>query len=115
MGNTIDERVVSMRFDNQQFEKNVQISLGTLSKLKEAMRFDKIDMSGISKNIQAITDKVTGMGGVWDTALTRISSKVVDTASQISRDFVFNPPTDGFKEYELKMDSLKVIMESSHE
>ena len=32
MGNTIDERVVSMRFDNQQFEKNVQISLGTLSK-----------------------------------------------------------------------------------
>ena len=115
MGNTIDERVVSMRFDNQQFEKNVQISLGTLSKLKEALRFDKIDMSGISKNIQAITDKVTGMGGVWDTALTRISSKVVDTASQISRDFVFNPPTDGFKEYELKMDSLKVIMESSHE
>ena len=115
MGNTIDERVVSMRFDNQQFEKNVQISLGTLSKLKEALRFDKIDMSGISKNIQAITDKVTGMGGIWDTALNRISNKVVDTASQISRDFVFNPPTDGFKEYELKMNSLKVIMESSHE
>ena len=114
MGNTIDERVVSMRFDNQQFEKNVQISLGTLSKLKEALQFDKIDMSSISNNIQALTDKVTGMGGVMDTVLQRVSNKVVDVATQIGRDFVFNPPTDGFKEYELKMDSLKVIMESSH-
>lgn len=115
MGNTIDERVVSMRFDNQQFEKNVQISLGTLSKLKEALQFDKVDLSSISNNIQALTDKVTGMGGIMDTVLQRVSNKVVDVATQIGRDFVFNPPTDGFKEYELKMDSLKVIMESSHE
>ena len=110
MGNTIDERVVSMRFDNQQFEKNVQISLGTLSKLKEALRFDKIDMSGITKNIQAITDKVTGMGGIWDTALQRISSKIVDVGQKIGSMVALDPFRDGFKEYETQLDSVQTIM-----
>jgi hypothetical protein len=115
VANTIDERVVKMQFDNTQFEKNVQTSLGTLGKLKEALRFDKVDMSGIASNIEKITDKVTSMGGVWDAALNRISNKIVDVGQSIASAFVFKPPTDGFNEYELKMDSLKVIMESSHE
>ena len=91
MGNTIDERVVSMRFDNQQFEKNVQISLGTLS-------------------IQAITDKVTGMGGIWDTALQRISSKIVDVGQKIGSMVALDPFRDGFKEYETQLDSVQTIM-----
>lgn len=115
MANTIDERIVKMQFDNTQFEKNVQTSLGTLGKLKEALRFDKVDMSGIASNIEKITDKVTSMGGIWDAALNRISNKIVDVGQSIASAFVFKPPSDGFNEYELKMDSLKVIMESSHE
>ena len=34
MSKTIDERVVEMRFDNKQFESNVQTSLSTIEKLK---------------------------------------------------------------------------------
>ena len=30
MSRTIDERIVEMRFDNRQFEQNVQTSLSTL-------------------------------------------------------------------------------------
>mgnify|MGYP002525462155 FL=1 len=115
MSNTVDERVVKMQFDNAQFEKNVQTSLGTLGKLKEALKFDKVDLSSVASNIEKITEKVSSMGGVFDTAMDRISNKIVDIGEKIATEFVFNPPTDGFKEYELKMDSLKVIMESSHE
>lgn len=32
MSNTIDERIVEMRFDNRQFEQNVQTSLSTLER-----------------------------------------------------------------------------------
>ena len=32
MSRTIDERIVEMRFDNRQFEQNVQTSLSTLDK-----------------------------------------------------------------------------------
>ena len=115
MSNTVDERVVKMQFDNASFEKNVQTSLGTLAKLKDALHFDKVDISGIASNIEKITDKVTGMGSVWDNVCQRMVNAAVDTGQKIAKAFVFDPPSDGFKEYELKMDSLKVIMESSHE
>lgn len=40
MSTTIDERVVEMRFDNRQFEQNVQTSLSTLDKLKQGLDLD---------------------------------------------------------------------------
>ena len=40
MSRTIDERVVEMRFDNRQFEQNVQTSLSTLDKLKRGLDLD---------------------------------------------------------------------------
>ena len=42
---TIDERVVEMRFDNKDFEKNVQTSLGTIEKLKKSLDFDDASKS----------------------------------------------------------------------
>ncbi len=40
MSATIDERVVEMRFDNPQFESNVQTSLSTIDKLKHSLNLD---------------------------------------------------------------------------
>ena len=40
MSRTIDERIVEMRFDNRQFERNVQTSLSTLDKLKQGLDLD---------------------------------------------------------------------------
>ena len=39
MSKTVDERVVSMQFDNKQFEANVQTSMSTLDKLKQKLDF----------------------------------------------------------------------------
>ena len=86
MSNTVDERVVKMQFDNAQFEKNVQTSLGTLGKLKEALKFDKVDLSSVASNIEKITEKVSSMGGVFDTAMERIANKIVDIGEKIDRD-----------------------------
>ena len=38
MSNVVDERVVEMRFDNKQFASGVQTSMGTLQRLKDALR-----------------------------------------------------------------------------
>ena len=40
MSRTIDERVVEMRFDNKDFESNVQTSLKTIDKLKDSLNFE---------------------------------------------------------------------------
>lgn len=63
----IDKRVVEMQFDNKQFERNVQTSLGTLDKLKMALNFDgakgldsitqsakKMDLSNITNQTEKV-------------------------------------------------------------
>ena len=50
MSRTIDERVVEMRFNNQQFERNAQTSISTLGKLKESL-----NLSGASKGLDDIS------------------------------------------------------------
>ena len=50
MSRTIDEKVVEMRFDNSDFERNVSQSMSTLDKLKGALNF-----SGMEKSFDGIT------------------------------------------------------------
>lgn len=49
MSKTIDEKIVEMKFDNKNFEANVQQSLSTLDKLKA-----KLNLSGASKGLENV-------------------------------------------------------------
>ena len=78
MSRSVDERIVQMKFDNTQFEKNVSKSMGTLDKLKSklnslsgketstaldnlAKSANSIDFSGLANNIQSISDRFSTM------------------------------------------------------
>lgn len=50
MSKNIDEKVVEMRFDNNNFEANVKTSLSTLDKLKQ-----KLNLSGASKGLEDVS------------------------------------------------------------
>lgn len=68
MSRTIDERIVEMRFDNAQFEKNVATSMSTLDKLKKSLNFKdssksleelgtatrKVDMSPLANGVETV-------------------------------------------------------------
>lgn len=41
MSNKIDEKIVEMRFDNKDFEKNVKSTMSTLDKFKEKLNFSR--------------------------------------------------------------------------
>lgn len=79
MSKVIDNRVVSMEFDNSQFEKNVQTSMKTLDNLNKtldnlpetsgkgllsgfAKSAKNIDLSGISSGIDALNSKFSAFG-----------------------------------------------------
>lgn len=47
---TVDSRVVEMRFDNKQFENNVQTTMSTLDKLKQSL-----NLSGASKGLENVS------------------------------------------------------------
>lgn len=57
MSATIDERVVEMRFDNKQFESGAKETMGTLSKLKQALNLSssKKSIEGLDKAVQKVS------------------------------------------------------------
>ena len=59
MSKTVDERVVEMRFDNGQFERNVKTTLTTLDKLKA-----KLNLTGASKGLQEVQQTANKMSFV---------------------------------------------------
>lgn len=56
MSKTIDEKVVEMKFDNKNFEANVQTSLSTLDKLKQ-----KLNLSGATKGLENVKESAKNL------------------------------------------------------
>ena len=89
MSKTIDQKVVEMRFDNEQFEKNVSTSMSTLEKLKQSLNldgasksFENIDRAAnnvsfdkIASGVEALQNRFSTMGIVG----MRVIGNMTDT------------------------------------
>lgn len=124
MSTTVDSRVVEMSFDNKNFESNVQTSLGTLEKLKQSLNLNgsakglenidaaakKVNIGMLGDAVETVKHKFSAFEVIAITALANITNSVVNTGRQMLRSLSLDPIMDGFKEYELKMDSVQTIM-----
>ena len=129
MSKSIDEKIVSMQFDNSKFESNAQQSISTLDKLKEALKFDKaseglenvsraagnIKMDGVSDACEVVSAKFSALQVAAITALANITNSAVDAGKKIVSALTIDGAKDGFTEYELKMGSVQTIMNSTGE
>lgn len=127
MSTTVDNRVVEMRFDNQQFESNVQTSLSTLDKLKSSLNMsgaakglDDINasargfnMSGMGSAVDAVKERFSALQVMAVTALANITNSAVNAGKNLLSSFTIEPIKQGFGEYELKMNSVQTIMAST--
>ena len=124
MSKTIDERVVEMRFDNKQFESNVQTSLSTIEKLKKSLDMDgatkglesidstakKVNMSGLGSAVETVKTRFSALEIMAVTALANITNSVVNTGKQMLRSLTIEPIADGFNEYELTLNAIQTTM-----
>ena len=116
MSNVIDSRVVEMRFDNQQFEKGVQQSMGTLDKLKQSLNFsdvnvaDKINLSEIGTALSSVGEKFTAFEAIALGALTRIGSQAIELGEKIVKSLSIDQLAAGWDKYEQKTTSVQTIM-----
>lgn len=127
MSTTVDDRVVEMRFDNRQFESNVQTSLSTLQKLKQSLKLEdsvkglesidstakKVSFDSLSSGVESVRVKFSALQVMAVTALQNITNSAVDAGRRIVRSLTVEPIKDGFDEYELKMGSVQTIMAST--
>ena len=123
MSQQIDNQIVKMQFDNASFEKNVQTSMSTLDKLKQALKFDKVDMTPLQQAFSETEATATKAGfhiqDIWlkmgNIIEQEVAQKVVDAGKKIFNALTMEGVTDGFKEYELKMGSIQTIMAGTGE
>lgn len=124
MSTTIDERVVEMRFDNKQFESNVQTSLSTLDKLKQSLNMDsatkgfeqidsaakKVNMSGLGSAVESVRVKFSALEVVAVTALANITNSAINTGKQMISALTIAPIKTGFQEYETQINAVQTIL-----
>ena len=124
MSKTIDERVVSMQFDNKQFESNVKTSLGTIDKLKQSLKFDgaakgfenistasnKVNMNPLSNAVESVKVKFSALEVMAVTALANITNSAVNAGKRIVSALTIEPVKMGFQEYETQINAVQTIL-----
>ena len=124
MSRTIDERIVEMRFDNRQFEQNVQTSLSTLDKLKRGLDLDnaaksldglgdaakRCDMSVLGKSVETVQAKFSAFQVVAMTTLSNITNSAVNTGKRLVSALIIDPIKTGFQEYETQIGAVQTIL-----
>lgn len=129
MSRTIDERIVSMSFDNKQFEKNANQSLSTLGKLNSALDFSRsnnslkeisktasaFNLNGISDGIAKVQAQFSALEIAGITAISNIVNRAVNAGLSIAKSLTLDQPIAGFDKYTKKTSSVQTLMNSTGE
>ena len=129
MSKTVDERVVSMQFDNKNFESNVKTTMSTLDKLKKSLNLEKsakgleninsaaknCNLSPMANAVESVKSKFSALEVMGITALANITNSAVNYGKRLVSAFTVDPIRTGFQEFELKMGSIQTIMASTGE
>lgn len=124
MSKEVDQRVVEMRFDNQQFEQNVKTTMSTLDRLKAALNFkgsvqglDAVNNAAKNNSVgligqaaEAVSVKFSAMEVVAMTALSNITNSAVNAGKNIVNALTLEPVMTGFQEYETQINAVQTIL-----
>lgn len=113
MANNVDQQIVQMKMQSSQFERDADKVITILQTIQDILP-DKasmdIDFSAMSKSIDNISKKFTGLGAVATLALIDITRQVESAAATMAKSLTIKPALAGFQEYETQMNSVQTIL-----
>lgn len=126
MSTTVDERVVEMRFDNKQFEQNIQTSLSSIDKLKKSLNLEGAakgletvndaankcsgNMSPLSNAVETVRVRFSALEVMAITALQNITNSALVAGKNLVSAFTIDPIKTGFEEYETQINAVQTIL-----
>ena len=124
MSKTVDERVVSMQFDNAQFEKNVSTSISTIDKLKQSLNFDgaakgldniavsakNVDMNSLGNAVESVRVKFSALDVVGVTALANITNSAVNAGKKLAKSLSVDQISAGWDKFSKKTTSVATLV-----
>lgn len=120
----VDDRIVTLSFNNKEFEKNVSQSINSLENLNKKLNTKapataldsineaskKIDLSGVSNSVNTLQARFSALQVVGVTALANIANQAMNTAKNLATMFTTQPIGAGFAEYETQLNSVQTIL-----
>lgn len=129
MGKTIDERVVEMRFDNQNFEKNIKTSMSSLDKLKEKLNFKgasdsfeklgkaagNVDMSPLGRSVDGIMKRFSMLEAIAVGGMMRIGQTAADTGIKLAKSLSVDQISAGWEKFAQKTTSVATLISQGYD
>lgn len=124
MSREVDERVVEMRFDNGQFERNVSQTMSTLDKFKQKLNFtgatkgledvgsaaQKVNMSGLGAGVESVSAKFSALQVIGVTALANITNSAVNAGKNLVKSLSVDQITTGWQKFSDKTTSVATLV-----
>ena len=124
MSQSIDQRIVEMKFDNAQFEKSVKQTISSLEQLEEALNFkdaqksfqeledaaNNVDLSHLEDSVDVISDRFSNMGILGMQIMERLSNRVIDLGINLTKSLTVNQLGAGWSKYESLMEASQVMV-----
>jgi tape measure domain-containing protein len=122
---SIDERVVSMKFDNAQFEHGIRSTMDALSALNKSLKLDGatkgmsevsamaasgLHLGHLASAVESISSKFSALGAIAFTTLQNITNQALHAGTAFAKSFTIDPIKGGLKEYETNLNSIQTIM-----
>ena len=111
----IDEKIIKLQLDNRDFQQKVTKSISTFSTFTSKLEgVNTKSLMAIETGIDKLNQKFTLTGTIVRHLFDNIANKALSIGSQITNALGLDGVMDGFKEYELKMDSIKTIIANTN-
>lgn len=124
MSNTIDQRVVEMKFDNRDFERNTLVTIRTLEALKKSLELNdatagfarieaaarNVQLGDISSSVDNISSKFNALGAIGFTLFQNLTNYAIGASSKIAG-LVWDPLVNGGKQRALNIQQAKFQFE----
>lgn len=110
MSNTVDNKVVSMEFDNKQFEAGIKETITSLDNLKQALQFNtqvtglntlqqhfnSFSLGNIESAVESLSNRFSTLGIVGMNVISNLTNKAIGFASKLEQ-VTFGQITSGGK------------------
>lgn len=127
MSQEVDSRVVEMRFDNANFEKNTKQTISTIDRLMEKLQFkgaekgfekldaaaENMDFATMQTSLDRLESKFSSLNIVATTALVNITNKFVDAGEKLVKSLSIDQVASGWDKYTEKTSNVQTIMNAT--
>ena len=127
MSREVDSRVVEMRFDNANFEKNTKQTISTIDRLMEKLQFKgaekgfekldaaakDVDFAAMQTSLDRLESKFSSLNIVATTALVNITNKFVDAGEKLVKSLSIDQVASGWDKYTEKTSNVQTIINAT--